>query len=285
LNLPKAKRGHIQVRMNVILPIFFRCKKGEGWARPVLQPVTASTERGVFAGGAKQSFLVKLGLRNGDRVPVRLGRLRAISHSIAGTRDDGFVTRHCEHRARNFAGGAKPACSGRQSHILKLTLNSEQRLPSLNDLPQILPFRVHMVDQINFSLPRAAFDLLLSFDSFFNRRKAFIKHKLVQVIACGKTFRIRFLFVLNYPREQIGCDTSVECFMIFVGHDVNTAATFHRININTGSYSFDSIFVIRHCEHRARVFCGSVKQSPLVKLGFDLGIASRHFTCHRRHSR
>lgn len=54
----------------------------------------ASTESGVLRGGLNpsdrngQSSVARIKFRTGDCLPVRLGRLRAIALSFAGTRDD-----------------------------------------------------------------------------------------------------------------------------------------------------------------------------------------------------
>jgi hypothetical protein len=129
-------------------------------------------------GRAKQSSVKKQELRTGDCfTPPRMPPLafamtakderllHATSRSFAGVRNDGVF------RNDGF--------SATQSHILKLQLNLGQELPSLYYVPQISPCRIHSVDQINFLLSGAAFDLLLSFDCLFNRYKSLVVHKFV----------------------------------------------------------------------------------------------------------
>ena len=74
---------------------------------------------------------------------------------------------------------------------------------------QILPSGIQGFDQLVFTLPIPAFELLLSFYGCSNIRCCFIVHQLVYVIFCSKTIWIQLMPVLVNPPDQIFCDTNI----------------------------------------------------------------------------
>jgi len=96
-------------------------------------------------------------------------------------------------------------------------------------LIQVFPFRIHGIDEVDFLLPGACFDLFLSCKCIPNPLKFLISYQLIGIIAGGEEVFVLFIAVTFHAVFDVTGSTGVQDSVVFVGGNICVAFFRHGV--------------------------------------------------------
>ena len=123
-------------------------------------------------------------------------------------------------------------------------------------LGEVLPARIHLLDQSNLLLPAPAFDLLLSPDGNFHVLVAFVIHQAMALVFPGEALDSVVFMLKNATREKTG-DTCVK-------------------RASAAGENVDPKLVLEPVAHPAKGSTSSLERTPRIGMAADASSGSLH---------